>query len=67
MGVRGQRENREQEVIRPDIPVHPLLRKARREEQMDSISAAKNLKNLKTEWSYPTIGKHEEYFMKAVI
>ncbi|CAB1451266.1 unnamed protein product [Pleuronectes platessa] len=28
-GVGGQRENREQEVIRPDIPVHPSLRKDR--------------------------------------
>lgn len=31
--VRGQRENREQEVIRPDIPVRPALRKTRREEE----------------------------------
>ncbi len=29
----GQRENKAQEVIRPNIPVCPVLRKARREEE----------------------------------
>lgn len=37
-GLKGRRENEDQEVIRPDIPACPVLRKARRRKSISALA-----------------------------